>query len=181
MLRWIPKILDRVFVVAGALFFSQAPMYMQQYQQQLIGRVAELQWQVDSMRHAADRSNRSLEQYVHKFMTSEDIDFSQQGEIMNSTVERWRSLSFSLNAFQQASIVTRPFVFVANLNYDIAISTLQHFEMGIAFTTEGLIYGLLGMFIGFLIFAIISKVFFAFYILINNLFSPVTKKTLTRR
>lgn len=157
MLKFLQNFLDRICVVIGALFFVQFPLFMQQYRHQLIGHVAELQFQLQKMRTVATASGKTLEQFIQKFMTSGDQDFSGQGIVMSEMIERWTDLSNSLFAMDNASIWTRPFVFVSHMNYDIAQSTLHSFEPGLPLSYEGAVYALCGICIGYLMFVLIAK------------------------
>lgn len=156
MKLFLQKILDRFFVVFGAFLFFQFPLFIHQYQQQLIGHVYELEWQVVTMRDAASKSEKSLDQYVKKFLNHPDPDFSRQGMVMNRILTRWEKLTTSLLRLQQASILTRPFMFLRYLQWDIFKSTAETFQPGISFTLEGLVYALLGMINGYLLFHLLG-------------------------
>jgi len=159
MWKWIINALDRVFAVIGALVFSQAPMFMQQYQQQLAGHVAELQIQIDKMKAVAMNSGKNLESYIEKFTSNSDLDFMRQGELMQKMTDRYRDFSETLLSLNQSSAFTRPFVFISNMYSDIATSTFKTFNFGLEFSLEGLIYALVGIFLGFSIFAGIKRFF----------------------
>lgn len=158
MLKWLGGLMDRVFAVAGAVIFAQLPLFMQQYTQQLVGRESELRMQVDAMRHAASITGKTLEQIIGKFLASSDVDFVNQGEVMLSLVGRWHSLSESLTAMQRSSVWERPFAFIAHMNLDTFKSTVSHFTMGIPINAEGGIYALIGIAVGYLVFAAVRKV-----------------------
>lgn len=155
--KWISSIIDRIFVVIGALIFLQMPLFMHQYQMQLVGHVAELQWQVDWMHKAAMESGKTLDGYIKKFANNSDKDFVRQGEMMEVVVKRWHQLSTGLQELQNASVFTKPVVFVYHLNYDIMKSTLQSFVVGMPLTMEGGIYALFGMFVGYLFYLLFSR------------------------
>lgn len=159
MWKWLVTMIDRLFAVAGALIFSQAPMFMGQYQQQLLGHVAELREQTEAMTEAANLSNMDLNAFIHKFLINSDIDFVRQGEIMQKMTMRYQSLLDAYNALTTASPFTKPFIFLSNLYGDIAKSTLATFHLGLEFSLEGLIYALIGLFLGYSIFAGIKKLF----------------------
>lgn len=163
MFRWMGKILDRLFVVAGALLFLQLPLFMQQYRLQLTGHVAELKLQVTAMQQRAQMTGKTLEQFIQKFQNSSDADFAHQGQIMTNMVDRMHDLSDGLFALDHASVLSRPFQFLAHFHYDIVRSTMRTFEMGITFTLEGLVYALAGMIIGYLIFLAVSRLCFSIY------------------
>jgi Protein of unknown function (DUF2937) len=169
MFRWVGGILDRIFVVVGALLFSQAPLFMHQYRQQLAGHVAELQLQVEVMRNAALLSGKTLEQFVSKFLQSSDTDFSRQGQIMQGMVQRWHELSEGLHSLDNSSIWARPIAFFSHFNIQVAKSTLNSFTIGIPITMEGLIYAILGIFFGYALFHLIAKIFTTlFHFLLRN-------------
>lgn len=149
MFKCVGGLLDRICAVLGAVLFLQIPLFIQDYQIELKGHVSELEWQVSLIQEAAKFSGKSLEQYIHKFLVSGDVDFVHQGEILSNMVVRLNTLSSSLKAISEAPIWERPFVFCSYLNYEIAKSTFHSFQMGMPLTLEAIVYGLLGMLIGF--------------------------------
>lgn len=159
MWRWLKTLGDRLFVVIGALIFSQIPLFIDHYQVELGARLTELELQVGLMRQAAHHSHKTLDQYVEKFKESQDPDFSRQGSIMAGMVQRWESLSVSLTALQNASLLERPLIFLKHLNGEIIQSTYKSFSFGLFFTVEVGIYALAGMLFGYLLFAGISRCF----------------------
>jgi Protein of unknown function (DUF2937) len=158
MIKWLGGLFDRICAAAGALIFAQAPLFMVQYEQQLTGRAAELKLQVEGMRNAASFSGKSLEQFISKFLQNSDIDFTRQGELMQSTFHRWQSLTESLSTLQTSTVFERPFVFLTYLDTDIAKSTLEHFKFGLPFTLEGGVYAVVGILAGYVFFGSIRKV-----------------------
>jgi hypothetical protein len=65
--------------VIGAFVASQIPEFIQQYTQRLAGHVNELYRLLNQMRQVASYSNKTLDQYIQKFITSSDPDFARQG------------------------------------------------------------------------------------------------------
>lgn len=170
MSNWIVKLLDRIFAVLGALLFSQIPLFIIYYIQQLQGHVSELQVQVDAIRRLASQNGKSLEHYIQKFLSSSDLDFHGQGLLMQKMVERLEAFSKALFSLQQASIWERPVIFVKNLDWSIFQATLDHYEVGLPITLEGAFYALLGIFIGFLIFYLIKMCGNALFFMRKNPF-----------
>lgn len=158
MFNWITGLFDRVFAVACAIICAQSPMFIQQYNQHLSGRVAELKYQVDSMAYAATLGHKSLDQYILRFIESGDIDFIRQGELMHRMTERYESFSIALNRLSEASLISKPFIFVRDFNWEIARSTFSEFQPGVPLTLEGFAYAILGIILGYGIFALISMV-----------------------
>lgn len=159
MLNLFYKIIDRTLVIAGALIFSQAPVFMQQYNQLLQGHVEELNIQVEAIRTNALQVNKSIDHYVQKFLDSSDIDFRLQGEVMDETIFRFDNLNEGLRNFHNASFWQRPFVFMKYFNLKIAVSTFKNYKVNIPLTIEGLIYGLMGMVIGYGVFLLLKQFF----------------------
>lgn len=152
MLKWFGGLMDRIFAVVGAIILAQAPLFMQQYTQQLVSRESELRLQVGAMRHAASLSGKTLEQLAQKFIENSDADVARQGEIMLAMLSRWHNLSDALAAMQESSIWSRPLAFLYHLNTDAFSSTLHHFTIGLPLNMEGGVYALLGLAMGCLVF-----------------------------
>lgn len=157
MLRFTMTIIDRICAVAGAFLFSQFPLFMQYYTHQLIGHVAELQWQVSTMRHSASMVGKSLDQYISKFSSHADSDFSLQGKMMQQTLDRWHHFSEGLQGMQQATVWEKPFLFLKNFDLSIATTTFEAYQPAIPTSLEGGIYALLGLMAGFSFFWLIKK------------------------
>ncbi|HEV8053032.1 MAG TPA: DUF2937 family protein [Parachlamydiaceae bacterium] len=158
MLKWLGGLLDRSFAVVGAIVFAQAPLFMQQYTQQMVGRAAELSLQVDALRKSAGISGKTIEQLSQKFIENSDPDIMRQGELMLATIGRWHSITDGLTAMQESSIWSRPAAFIYHLNTEAFSSTLHQFKMGLPFNMEGGAYALLGVVAGYLIFAIFRNI-----------------------
>lgn len=168
------KIIDRLCIVAGAFLGSQIPQFMQQYTQRLAGHVAELHHLLEQLRKTASNSQKSLDQYVQKFVSSPDADFASQGAFMQGILQRWDELNQALVQLSQSPAWTRPFVFFKELQPDIAQSTFATFQPGINLNLEGLCYAGIGILIGWAFFQLISKCFSAFWSFLKNL-SPKSK------
>lgn len=158
MFKWLVTLLDRLFAVAGALVFSQAPLFIHQYSLQLAGHQAELNLQINTMRQAALQTGKSLDQYIQKFISSTDHDFQLQGEIMQAMVVRWNHLSETLSSLQDSSLFHRPFIFLQHFDTEIVKSTANNFHLGIPLNPEGACYAVIGVIFGFLTFFIIRKI-----------------------
>lgn len=158
MIKLLSKVIDRLFVVAGAILLLQAPLFIQAYRQHLAGHVAELTWQVDEMQQIATESGKTLDDFVQKFVQNTDKDFSRQGKLMEKVISRQRDFSIALSRLNNASILSRPFVFLWNYNHKIASTTLSMFSLGVPLTFEGVVYALVGMLIGFAVFAFLRKI-----------------------
>jgi hypothetical protein len=125
----------------------------------LAGRVDELQYQVLLMREAATQSGKTLKEFIAKFSENSDLDFSRQGEIMQGMVQRLASFSETLASLLNANFLTRPFKFLFHLDWSIVKSTFATYKIGLFLTFESLIYGLIGVVVGYYLYQTISIVF----------------------
>ena len=159
MKNWLAELMDRVFVVAGALVFSQAPVFFQQYTQRLGGHVSELRRQVSLLQSNAALSGKSLAEYVQKFVGSQDPDFSLQGNAMEQMLSRYTELRQAYEALLQAPPLSKPLVFLKDLQPDVAQLTLSDFSFGLQFTPEALAYALAGIVFGYFTFRSLKGIF----------------------
>lgn len=169
MFKWVGGLIDRVFAVCGALTFSQIPLFMQQYQHHLAGHVAELQTQVQGMKNTAALTGKSLQQYVVKFLSSEDLDFKNQGELMNHMINRYHGLVESYQALRDAPVYSKPVLFIKYFDWGIGRSTWSSFDIGFSFTLEGAVYAFIGLLLGYFIFWMLSK-------MLKNILRPLQFK-----
>ncbi len=141
-------VLDRIFVVAGALLFLQIPNFFVHYTQRLGGHASELKLQIDAMYKIAAQSGKTLPEFISKFQSSVDMDISLQGSLMKGMLVRYMDLSDAYEAMLHATPLTRPLIFISNLQWNVAWMTWQDFTWGISFSLEGLVYGFIGMIFG---------------------------------
>jgi hypothetical protein len=158
-MKVVTALLDRIFAAAGALLLAQMPMFMVQYSQQLAGRSGELGLQLDAIRRIASDSGKSLPQYIDKFVAAGDPDFTRQGELIHQMATRYQFLLDSETQLSEASPFAKPFIFMQQLDWEVAHSTWQHFQFGIPFNLEGLTYALIGLVGGCLLFLILNRLF----------------------
>lgn len=154
---FVGSLIDRLCVVAGAFIGSQVPQFMQQYTQRLAGHVEALQKLIHQLHQIASLSQKTLEQYIQKFVDSGDPDFIQQGDFMQGILNRWQELHLALNNLTQSSIWLRPYYFLKDLQPDIAHSTLSSYQPGLSLTIEGLCYAGAGMILSWALYQIVSK------------------------
>jgi hypothetical protein len=157
MVCFISSVLDRLCVIVGAFVGSQIPQFMQQYSQRLAGHVDELQHLLDNLRQLAAHSDKTLEQYIQKFVTNADPDFARQGHFMQHLMGRWQELEHALYHLTHSSIWARPYVFLKELQADIAQATLFSFQPGISLNLEGLCYAGGGVLIGLAFYHLVEK------------------------
>ena len=138
-------IVDRVLCVAGAVAFSQAPEFMQQYLQRLGGSLDEARHIVGKYEDAAQQAGKPLADYIAQISASPDTAAAPLGGVMENAVERMNDLAAAQAALQDASVFTRPFAFFANVDAQIAKNTWLAFKPAVPTTVEGLVYALVGI------------------------------------
>jgi hypothetical protein len=156
MSKLLSGLIDRIFVVLGVMTFSQAPHFFYAYTQRLGGHLAELRMQISTLRIAAEKSGKSFEQYIDKFVTHKDPDIALQGEFMQSLLARFSDISEAYYSMVQTSSLGRPFHFFQFIQWDVAKMTVEDYQFGLSFTTESAIYALLGMGLGYLLFSVVK-------------------------
>jgi len=140
-------LLDRVLCVAGAVAFSQVPEFMQQYMQRLGGHLDEARRQLIQFQQAAAQSGLTLDRFIAQTSTNSDTAVAKLAGVMTRAVARVDFLETAQTALQDASLWTRPFVFMQHLDPSIAQGTWSIFKPAVPTTAEGLVYALLGMFV----------------------------------
>lgn len=158
----VSKTLDRLFAVGGAFAFCQLPLLMQQYSMMLSGHLAESRRQINMMQHAASLTNKTLQEYIAKFLGQQDLDFVHQGQIMQSMQTRYQELNYAYSSLQQSTVWSKPFVFIKNIDMAVFYDTARDFTPGLTLTMESLIYAVVGLGLGVLAYRGLSWCFRAF-------------------
>jgi hypothetical protein len=138
-------LLDRVLCVLGAVVFSQVPEFMQQYLQRLGGHLDEARRQLLQFQQAAEQSGLTLQRLIAQTTTNSDSAVAKLSGVMTQAVTRVDTLESAQTALQNASIWSRPFVFLKHVDSSIARATWTIFKPAVPTTAEGLIYAACGM------------------------------------
>jgi len=145
-------VLDRVLCVVGTVAFSQIPEFMQQYVQRLGGHLDEARRQLGQFHNAAEQSGITLDRLIAQTSSNSDAAVAKLGGVMTEAVTRVDELQAAQNAILTASIWERPFVFLRNVDSDIARATWQIFKPAVPTTVEGLVYAGIGMLVLLLVY-----------------------------
>lgn len=155
-LRFIDGVLDRIISIIGAVAFSQFPQFFGQYMQRLGGHLDEARFVLAQYIAAAEALNLTLEEYIREHLESGSEVFVSSGEVIQSLLERVRSLELSYQALQDATIYNRWFVFLREVDWSIATGTWENFVPGVPTTVEGLTYALAGLLLGWGIYTLLK-------------------------
>jgi hypothetical protein len=140
-------LIDRVLCVVGAVVFSQAPEFMQQYLQRLGGHLAEARRQMAQFEEIARQAGKNVRELAAQYLASADPSVASMGKIVGETQQRVDVLAASEVALRDASLWSRPFVFLRDMDSEIARGTLDVFKPAVPTTAEGFVYALLGVII----------------------------------
>jgi hypothetical protein len=150
-------LLDRVLCVLGALCFSQAPEFMQQYLQRLGGHLDEARRQLGVFENTAAQSGLSLQQFIQQTGANTDPAVARLGGVMNDAAERVSSLQSAHDALLHSALWERPFIFMRHLDVEIARATGAIFKPAVPTTTEGIAYALTGMLVALALYHLVVK------------------------
>jgi hypothetical protein len=138
-------LIDRILCVAGAVLFSQAPEFMQQYLQRLGGHLEEARRQLAQFEEIARQAGRTVSELAAQYVTNADPAVVKVGRLVSETETRVAVLSASETALRDASVWERPFVFLRQLDWEIARGTAGIFKPAVPTTLEGMLYALTGV------------------------------------
>lgn len=140
-LRKCDALLGTILAAVVGLCFAQLPAFIQQYLQRLGGHVDEAQLNLAQV--ATGAGFRALEAPARETLT-----MTMQARIS--------ALETGEQAITGASASARPFVFVRELDPDIALATLRVFEPAVPLSTAGLLYGVAGITAGWLFYELLK-------------------------
>ncbi|MDF9831952.1 hypothetical protein M2103_000156 [Ereboglobus sp. PH5-5] len=138
-------VVDRVLCVVGAVLFSQAPEFMQQYLQRLGGHLDEARRMLAQYEGIAMQANLSLDDFIARTGSNADTVVARHAEVMRGVVDRVQDLSAAQAAIQDASMFTRPFAFLRHIDWEVASNTWAIFKPAVPTTGEGLAYAVAGI------------------------------------
>lgn len=155
--RSLGNLTDRILCVLAAVVLLQAPIYMNQYQNVLAGAQLESSLSYNSLRLIAAEFDQTLREYIDELLANDNPKVVANAEEDDEKIKRYESYTASLEAFQQASVFSRPFVFLSN--YDQRLGNAVEFQPGLPITMEGFVYALLGIVLMMLLIGIVKRLF----------------------
>jgi hypothetical protein len=138
-------LIDRLLCVVGAVLCSQLPEFIQQYLQRLGGHLDEARRQLGQFQEIAAKSGLTFEQLMMKSRDASEVTVARLGQLMHATVVRVDALSAADAAIRDASVFSRPFVFLRHVDFSIAQATWGVFRPAVPTTIEGMVYAAGGM------------------------------------
>ena len=150
---------DRIVCVIFAVLFSQAPVYMAQYEDVLSGAQMEASIKYDDLKTEAKKFGQTLDEYIDELSSNENEKVRGNAALDAQDVERYESYTAALTALHDASAFTKPFVFMSHFSSKIHSVTASQFEPNIPLTPEGLFYAFLGLLFGMGLVRIVGNLF----------------------
>lgn len=138
-------VVDRVLCVVGAVLFSQAPEFMQQYLQRLGGHLDEARRTLAQYEGIARQSNMTIGELIARTSANADAVVAKHAGVMQNVADRVHDLAAAQTAIQDASMFTRPFAFLQHIDWGIASNTWSIFKPAVPTTAEGLVYAVAGI------------------------------------
>jgi hypothetical protein len=152
--RFVDRLLDRVMAIVGAIGFSQAPGFIDNYLQRLGGHVAEAQRNVATWQTIADKSaHGDLHALIALYRVSDKTEVLEAGRKCTADVLRLEDLVSALDAIVAAPPWSRAVAFLRHLDADIARATAAQFVPTIPLNVEGLCYAIAGLMLALCVYA----------------------------
>lgn len=151
LLRPVLELIDRIVCIVAAIALAQAPLYIEQYVHVLSGALAEAKIAYTDLekRAASLMPPLSVEEFISHHLQSEDEVFQASGKHFQEQVLRYENYQLAYEKLTTCSLLQKPFVFLQYKN-DALLQALD-FKPGFPFSTEGLVYGLIGALLGFVL------------------------------
>ena len=152
LLRTAGNLVALAMVASGALGSSQLTAFMQHYQQNLAGRLAEARLDVTAIAERAGEAGLPIYAYLEEFRRAANPIFVREGIWLKSKIERAAWLESHLDAMRNASPVERPYTFATRMDRTIAAETWENFQPAVPLDPVSLAYAAVGALIGLLIY-----------------------------
>ena len=152
LLRKLGGLVALVMVLAGALTRSQLSAFMQHYQQNLAGRLAEARLDVAAIAERAAEAGLPIYAYLDEFRRATNPIFVREGIWLKEKLNRAAWLESHLDTLRNAGPVSRPYAFATQMDRTIAAETWEHFEPAVPLDGLSLIYAAIGGVIGLLLY-----------------------------
>lgn len=147
----ISKLITISVTVAGLSIFSQAPEFAQQYRQRLGGAIDELKSVVTAFDLDAKRSNMTRDEALTSLKNSVEAFPRDRGYSMEKSILRFSSLQNQSKAIEESHVLLVPLKMVQGADRQIIQNTMKSFEPAVPLNQQGLVYGGVGAFFGFLL------------------------------
>jgi hypothetical protein len=146
----VRRLADGIGAVAGAAALSQAPEFFQQYLQRLGGRLDQAEIARDRIVAAANAHALAVRDYVAHLAANADPVVRSEGANAAATLADAERLRAAHDALAGAGPLLRPFVFLRDLDPELARATLDRFVPAVPLSAEAALYAAVGLVLGVL-------------------------------
>lgn len=152
LLRKAGGVVALAMMAAGALGSSQLSTFMQHYQQNLAGRLAEARMDVAAIAERAGEAGLPIYAYLDEFRRASNPIFVREGIWLKSKIDRAAWLEGHLENLRSAGPISRPYLFATQMDPEIASETWRHFEPAVPLDGISLTYAGVGAVLGLLVY-----------------------------
>jgi len=143
----------------GATLASQAPEFMQQYNQRLGGAIDELATVVRHFDDDASAAGMDRASAIERYTRSADSFFVNRGTSMQTTINRWHDMSDHWRAIASSNPFSRLPVFLSGADQELIARTWSNYKPAIPTTIEGFAYSVAGFLCSHMLFGSIMALF----------------------
>lgn len=152
MLRKAGSLVALAMALTGALGCSQLSTFMQHYQQNVAGRLAEARLDVTAIAERAGEAGLPIYAYLDEFRRASNPIFVREGIWLKSKIDRAAWLESHLDALRNAGTIRRPYTFAVEMDRTIAAETWENFEPAVPLDQVSLIYAAIGALLGLIVY-----------------------------
>ena len=143
------RLIYSLFAAAGGAGLSQFPEYLAHYRQRLGGRIDQARDRVAAITEDAAAKGMTVPDYIESFIAS--VPHSLEGARMHESFFKLADMEAAYQALGTASTLQRPIAFIKHFDSDLVGATLGDFAPAVPLTSEGLVYGGVGVVAGLLL------------------------------
>jgi predicted PurR-regulated permease PerM len=155
-LLFVRRLLVLLIVASGGVLFSQAPEFAQQYRQRLGGAIDELTTIIQTFDEQANHAGFDRRAALNVYASSSEPFLHSQGEAMNRAFERYEALTDQLQDLAASPSILRPLVVLEHIDPAIFQNAWKNLVPAAPISFAGLVWTLVGMFMGSLIAILLS-------------------------
>lgn len=150
--RPVRSVLDRVFCVLFAILFAQGPVYIDQYLDVLAGSRLAAQESLQRLEELAEDNGLSADEFVSRLKENPDKLVRDSGEGYQGTIDQYEKYQKAYTAIHDSPAWEKPIQLVRY--FDPAIHEAMIFDASVPLSWEGAVYGVVGLFVGWLFFSL---------------------------
>lgn len=145
--RKLGSVTDRVICIIMVLLLSQVPTYVSQYEDVLAGAHEEARTHYRNLEANAARFGKEVMPFLEGIRDRNDPEASELAKTDIEAVQRYQKYDAAVNALNEASVASRPFVLASHFQENLHRRAMAKFEPNVPLTGEALVYAAIGLFV----------------------------------